>query len=194
MSELQPENTRTKIMECGLRLFSEKGYDGVGVQQIAEESGITKPTLYYFFGNKEGLYKAIWKEYFSILDEKLSINGIYKPNPQIYEEDVFPQLCNIANIFKIFANKYSSFYKLYMSNLFVPFSSSEGSMIYEYIKRPKQIMEVFFEDASKVHGNMIGREKLFAWSFLSLVQIAALEKDEISSENLVKQFMHGIFS
>ncbi|MCL2265519.1 MAG: TetR/AcrR family transcriptional regulator [Treponema sp.] len=37
------------IMERALELFSAKGYEGVPVSELTEVSGITKPTLYYYF-------------------------------------------------------------------------------------------------------------------------------------------------
>ena len=40
-------DNQERIMECALDLFYAKGYDAVGVQEIAETAGITKPTLYY---------------------------------------------------------------------------------------------------------------------------------------------------
>ena len=43
-------DNRQLIMEKALELFCARGYDAVGVQEIAEQSGITKPTLYYYFG------------------------------------------------------------------------------------------------------------------------------------------------
>ena len=36
---------RMLIMECAKELFYEKGYDAVGVQEIVDRAGITKPTL-----------------------------------------------------------------------------------------------------------------------------------------------------
>ena len=39
-------------------LFSEHGYHGVSMDQIAAASGITKPMLYEYFGSKEGLFLA----------------------------------------------------------------------------------------------------------------------------------------
>jgi AcrR family transcriptional regulator len=40
------------------KLFSEHGYHGVSMDQIAAASGITKPMLYEYFGSKEGLFLA----------------------------------------------------------------------------------------------------------------------------------------
>ena len=39
--------------------FYEKGYDAIGVQEIADAAGVTKPTLYHYFGSKYGLLQAV---------------------------------------------------------------------------------------------------------------------------------------
>ncbi|HJN73870.1 MAG TPA: TetR/AcrR family transcriptional regulator [Myxococcota bacterium] len=51
--------TRQRIIDEGTRLFAEQGYAGTSVRQIVEAAGVTKPTLYYWFGNKEGLFGAL---------------------------------------------------------------------------------------------------------------------------------------
>jgi TetR/AcrR family transcriptional regulator len=48
-----------RILKKALELFSEKGYDATSVREICEGAGITKPTLYHFYGSKEGVYRAI---------------------------------------------------------------------------------------------------------------------------------------
>jgi AcrR family transcriptional regulator len=48
-----------RILQKALELFSEKGYDATSVREICEAAGITKPTLYHFYGSKEGVYRAI---------------------------------------------------------------------------------------------------------------------------------------
>jgi AcrR family transcriptional regulator len=40
-------------------LFSQRGYAGAGVDQLAARSGIAKTAIYYHFGNKEGLLAAV---------------------------------------------------------------------------------------------------------------------------------------
>lgn len=53
---------RQEILSGALRLFSEKGYHNVSMQEIAEETEFATGTLYKFFINKEDLYKAIVTE------------------------------------------------------------------------------------------------------------------------------------
>ena len=40
-------------------LFATQGYEATSVREIVEAAGVTKPTLYYYFGSKEGLAQAI---------------------------------------------------------------------------------------------------------------------------------------
>lgn len=47
------------IARVAARLFATQGYDATSVRMIVEAAGITKPTLYYHFGSKEGLAQAV---------------------------------------------------------------------------------------------------------------------------------------
>jgi AcrR family transcriptional regulator len=51
--------TRQLILRCARTLFLHRGLADVSVGEIAEAVGVTKPTLYYHFGNKESLYTAV---------------------------------------------------------------------------------------------------------------------------------------
>jgi AcrR family transcriptional regulator len=55
----EPLRSHDRILKKALELFSEKGYDATSVREICEAAGITKPTLYHFYGSKEGVYRAI---------------------------------------------------------------------------------------------------------------------------------------
>jgi AcrR family transcriptional regulator len=48
-----------QIARAAARLFAERGYDATSVREIVEAAGVTKPTLYYHFGSKEGLAQAL---------------------------------------------------------------------------------------------------------------------------------------
>ena len=54
-----PSPSADRILLSALELFSCKGYDAASVREICEAAGITKPTLYHFYGSKEGVYRAL---------------------------------------------------------------------------------------------------------------------------------------
>ena len=51
--------TKDRIIESALTLFSEKGYDGVGVDLIAETAGLKGPSIYKHFKGKEEVLEVI---------------------------------------------------------------------------------------------------------------------------------------
>ncbi len=56
---LNVHDTRGKIFSAAARLFAEKGYNGVSMREISELTGVSKPTIYYYFRNKEGIYTSL---------------------------------------------------------------------------------------------------------------------------------------
>jgi AcrR family transcriptional regulator len=51
--------TRQQILGAALKRFADAGYAGASVQDIVDTARVTKPTLYYYFRNKAGLYQAL---------------------------------------------------------------------------------------------------------------------------------------
>jgi AcrR family transcriptional regulator len=52
---LDPAATRAKLLDAATRLFYARGTLAVGVNEVAEEAGVSKVTLYRHFGNKDAL-------------------------------------------------------------------------------------------------------------------------------------------
>ncbi|HEX9082847.1 MAG TPA: TetR/AcrR family transcriptional regulator [Holophagaceae bacterium] len=50
---------KARLLLAALSHFAAKGYDGVQVKEVAEDAGVSKPTLYYHFGSKEGLFRQL---------------------------------------------------------------------------------------------------------------------------------------
>ncbi|ATQ42245.1 CerR family C-terminal domain-containing protein [Caulobacter mirabilis] len=56
------EATRARFLEVALAVFGREGFAGATTRRIAEEAGASLPTLNYYFGDKEGLYRACAEE------------------------------------------------------------------------------------------------------------------------------------
>jgi TetR/AcrR family transcriptional regulator, regulator of cefoperazone and chloramphenicol sensitivity len=52
------EETRQRILDAALEGFGAASFKAVTTRQIAQASGVSLPTLQYYFGDKEGLYRA----------------------------------------------------------------------------------------------------------------------------------------
>lgn len=56
--QLSPEKAAT-ILEGATRIFLEEGYAGTTMDRVAAASGVSKPTIYSHFHDKEGLFNAL---------------------------------------------------------------------------------------------------------------------------------------
>jgi len=54
--------TRQEILRAALKHFAHGGYAATSVQQIVEGARVSKPTLYYYFRDKAGLFQALVNE------------------------------------------------------------------------------------------------------------------------------------
>lgn len=59
MSSTRHERTRLRILDSANRLLLERGYNGVGLERVASEAGVTRQTVYNQFGSKSGLLGAM---------------------------------------------------------------------------------------------------------------------------------------
>lgn len=103
-------DNRELLLNTALELFHAKGYDAVGVQEIVDRAGVTKPTLYYYFGSKLGLLKSLLESRYSILEAQITEASKTPGNlPQV--------LYQVARVFFDFAASQEKFY-LFMLALF----------------------------------------------------------------------------
>lgn len=67
--EINRENRRSAIIEVAERHFFAKGFEGAGMDDIAQEAGCTKRTLYAYFPGKESLFNAVVLQGYRVLNE-----------------------------------------------------------------------------------------------------------------------------
>jgi len=66
-----PEATRQALLRAGVELFSERGFDGVSIEEVADRAGVNKALISYHFRGKRGLYVAILDSAFRAMAERL---------------------------------------------------------------------------------------------------------------------------
>ncbi|MCL2070264.1 MAG: TetR/AcrR family transcriptional regulator [Treponema sp.] len=194
---------RQRILVKALELFSEKGYEGVSVEELTKASDITKPTLYYYFKSKLGVFDAVCQSNYAQLNSIISENTVYKPNPQVYFEDIFLTLTKLTSAYFSFSNKNEAFYRITLVNMSMPRSSGLYSIVKKYHFTQFDIIENMFRDMAKTHGNLRGKAKALSWSYIGTVSsyislfLSGMGKgamNEKSVKELVHQFMHGIYA
>ena len=79
-------STKERIMYAALDLFSKKGYDGVGVDLIAENAGLKGPSLYRHFKGKEDIFNSMIELVASHYEEGFGLKQELEELPESMEE------------------------------------------------------------------------------------------------------------
>jgi TetR/AcrR family transcriptional regulator, regulator of cefoperazone and chloramphenicol sensitivity len=56
------EATRARLLASGLRLFAQQGFAKTSTRELAEDAGVNVAAISYYFGDKAGLYRAVFFE------------------------------------------------------------------------------------------------------------------------------------
>jgi AcrR family transcriptional regulator len=187
-------DNRSNILTQALTLFAARGYEGVGVQEIVDAASITKPTLYHYFGSKEGLLKELFVERFEPFLKDLR-------KAAHYERDLPLTLDRITETYFLFAQSNRTFYRMLLALIYAPPESQGLRIAVEYAKAPFEILEEVFLAATNDHGNMRGRHKMYAITFIGMINNyitlflnGYLEITDRLRYQAVHQFQHGIYS
>ena len=77
---------RQRILDVALDLFTEQGYDGTSLRQIAEQLSITKAAIYYYFESKEDILMALHMRLHEFGREALLIIGETPVTLELWEQ------------------------------------------------------------------------------------------------------------
>lgn len=187
-------DNRENILNCALELFVSKGYNAVGIQEIVNAAGITKPTLYHYFGSKQGLLEEMmrtnFESFFPVMEHAMN-----------YNHDLPLTLMETAKAMFRFAGNHPLFYRFQLALTFSAPDSVEHQIITPYNMKLYCLMEELFLKASEDHGNMKGRHKAYAVTFIGMLNTyilvafkGSVKLDDQLVYRATHQFMHGIYS
>ncbi len=74
--------TKTAILETAIPLFAHAGFNGISMRTIAKTVGLTAPTLYHHFSDKQALYIAAIAHAFARKADSMSASLSTNENPQ----------------------------------------------------------------------------------------------------------------
>ena len=195
--DIEAKDNRGRILDTALSLFYEKGYDAVSVQNIVNAVGITKPTLYYYFGSKQGLLQALVDENSGIMLERLQ-------GEDVIDKDVKMTLMKVAEVFVRYALERPKFYYYMLAMMYSARSGEPYAIAAPWLERIDARLFAIFDVWSGSLGNMNGRQKQFARSYFGFLNLylygireeieskKMLDVDYRAIEGIVHQFMYGI--
>lgn len=92
--------TKDQIIDQSVKLFAERGFDGVSTADIASALGITKGALYRHFESKQQIFDSIIEKMFALdaqrADEDQVPEKLYEEEPESYEKTEFSDFCSFT--------------------------------------------------------------------------------------------------
>jgi AcrR family transcriptional regulator len=91
------EETRARIIESAIKLFSNRGYDTASVDDICTEAGISKGAFYHHFESKQALFLALLDRWLQTIDNAIEASKD-KTAPETFMQmtEAFPYIFETA--------------------------------------------------------------------------------------------------
>ena len=184
-------DNRTNLLEQALHLFVARGYDAVGVQEIVDAAGVTKPTLYHYFGSKRGLLDALLQARMVAFVREIS-------RAADWHGDLTMSLRALAQVYFDFSRQQPQLYQFVLSTQVAPRASEPYQAVAPYTEKIIDRVMFLFEQALP---HMQGRQRSYALTFIGMLNTyitlalnGYLELTDTLLYAAVHQYMHGIFS
>ncbi|MGN0452503.1 MAG: TetR/AcrR family transcriptional regulator [Ruminococcus sp.] len=195
-SRNESRDNKKELIRCALHLFANKGYDGTATAEIVEAAGVTKPTMYHYFGNKEGLLKAVLSEYYSPFLKELA-------DATTLSRDIALTFFRLAQVYFSYAEKFEDFIKFRESMMLRTGEDSAYLATEPYITKESSVIRAYFDSAAQQAGNIKGKELMCTITFVGTINAAVSaylhtkDKTFLSDETIYRlrqQFLYGIYS
>jgi len=183
------------MLERALTLFTTRGFNGVGVEELAAAAGVTKPTLYHYFGNKQGLLETLIAERYDPFLDDLERAAFY------HRRDLTRSLTMVVRTYLDFAQREAQLFRMVIASVLTACDDRASQIMAERMARQDAILRRLFQEASQDYGNMVGRHHLAAASlhatmlaYLQLAEQGEMTLDDAAIWRLIQQFSYGIYS
>lgn len=195
-STLQPAlpSKRNLILERALGLFADRGYNGVGVEELASAAGVAKPTLYHYFGSKQGVLDALLREQFDPFLGDLAEAAIYEGDLQLALSRI------IRTVFDFGAANPQLYWMVLGAELTARDDRATG-ILSERLDRERALLIDLFIRAALDQGAIKGKERLAAETLLAMMTIhlrlaarGEITLDDTAILYLIRHLIYGIYS
>ncbi|WP_296855411.1 TetR/AcrR family transcriptional regulator [uncultured Methanobrevibacter sp.] len=163
-------NTKEKIFDVSLDLFSKKGYDSVSLREIAEEVGIKKSSIYSHYSSKEAILMDIF-EYLTNLFE--------------YDELLNNNELDLSEDNEILLENPELFYHMGSEAIRIMFSEEKNLKIWKLIfiqMNHNETIRLFFQD------EILVKPLRFWRGFFSILKENGIIRQDCNPELLAKEY------
>ncbi len=183
------ENTadvKTRILDSAQELFSEKGFDGVGIEEISQHAKVTKSLIYYYFKGKTDILNGIFARFESeSLDLKRELTEkFFSGGPDIrtlIRDFSFPLVAKWKGVIKI--------------ALLTELSNISKGPLFAYFDRNLEVArELYAKAGMKLPEDKLFKANLFFMSTLPTIGFAVFADEWCKHYGMRKEELEGIFA
>ncbi|MCX6229707.1 MAG: TetR/AcrR family transcriptional regulator [Bacteroidia bacterium] len=182
------KSTEEKIYEAARKVFILKGMEGARMQEIADEAGMNKALLHYYFRNKENLFKAVFKDIFTKFFAKL--------------KDTLLSSATTREKLTVFIDNYID---LITANPYVPsFIINEinrdpkvlSSLMFENFMEPAKVLKLFFNEVESANKSVVDPRHIltslmgmlvFPFVARPILQMVLFQDDKVAYNNFLEE-------
>ncbi len=181
-------STEEKIYEAARKVFILKGMEGARMQEIADEAGMNKALLHYYYRNKENLFKAVFKDIFTKFFAKL--------------KDTLLSSATTREKLTVFIDNYID---LITANPYVPsFIINEinrdpkvlSSLMVENFMEPAKVLKLFFNEVESANKSVVDPRHIltslmgmlvFPFVARPILQMVLFQDDKVAYNNFLEE-------
>lgn len=192
----EQKGNKQELIRCALELFAQKGFDGTSTMDIVNAAKVTKPTMYHYFGSKEGLLCEILDIFYAQLLINLE-DAVNLP------QDIPLTFYRLAKVYFETATENEDFFRFRAGLMLRTGEDTAYLAAKQYIDKESLIIKNFFDVAAKQAGNLAGKEELCTITLIGTLNatISAYlhsgDKKLLSDDTIYRlrqQFLYGIYS
>ncbi|QEH70449.1 TetR/AcrR family transcriptional regulator [Cellulosilyticum sp. WCF-2] len=146
---IEKENTKEKIEQIALELFSRYGYRAVSIRDICKELGFRESSIYYHFANKQAIMDALLEKIESLIETmRNQFDTAFARAGEVSNEDICKVAVGVLNDYLL--NPYV--YKMIATLTIERMSDQKAADTYQNL-----VFTFPLEQQEKVFGQMIER-------------------------------------
>jgi len=154
------DSTKDSVRNAAAELFAEKGFAATSTREICARAGITKPVLYYYFGNKAQLFEEVFLETFDEYQRELRRAARHGRTPN-------ERLTNVLAAMFSFVRRRHNYWRLGFRMLFAPEKESPAIDCVEMSQADERLMAEIIREGIR-RGEMKGRPEFIAGAIVGM--------------------------
>lgn len=178
-----------KLLACAVDLFAHKGYQATSTREIVEAAGVTKPMLYYYFENKEGLLAAAMSHFVDPFHERLR---------RVFAETTDPRerLTELVWVHLDFCQSHKSLARLFYALSFGPDDQAGQVDLSRYIDEGNALLAQAVEDVRAAGLIRAGSEESFLIAVhgtINILVMASLKESHPLTDELARRIIDDLW-